>query len=723
LIDRAQPARVAAAAAACIVAVCALYLYFLRAPGLYGGFDGILMKHLVIERRRWLEPLEANALNPYQGVANVWFATSAWLNPGYAVFALLPDLRQALPVSYTVFALAYAGAAYLFVRALAPETARPIAWAIGFIAALAVLPPLNTKVGVYPTFDFAPGGAYYAALYLVMLALLLKLGEGGAARQAAIAIALAALSLYGVFCDPMWMPMLLVSVAPFGLAALAAELSWRRAVLRLIVCAAVLAALYALGVVDYVTGVAGYTARLFFWEESIGLQREPDRLFFGLRNARGFWLAAVLVLGFVPAALWGATRVRVLALACLATMAGLAAYSLAFLTLRRPWPYPLPLYLEIMALPVFIAVACTGLLALARRLGWRRAAPLWAVPAVLVVLACASLAKFHRNDRPELALFVQRGSPVEIAQILIDETALAPGASFRGTTAATSAFFVLNDAYRKALGQGLYFPDLWAQRVPTFHEYSQLGTPPLYYLVSRLAASPPFEPHNITPFPGSTPKALALLRAYGVRFFLSDRELGGEQTLRSRWTGRDVAAYLYELPDPNLGNYSPTLVRPHVQARAALAELTRPDFDFRREVVLEQAPPVTLTPAKNAHLAFERGGARVRAQSEGISLLLLPIQFSHCLALDGAPQARLVRANLVQAGLLFQGALDARLDYSFSPFERPRCRSTDLDDLRRADLRAEARRVEPDWTVHAPWSGESTGALLASRLRDLALGR
>jgi hypothetical protein len=428
----------------------------------------------------------------------------------------------------------------------------------------------------------------------------------------------------------------------------------------------------------------------------------------------------LLGLGFVLAAIRGPTRVRVMALACVACMTALAAYSVAYLALRTPWPYPLPLYLEIMALPVFFVVAAVGWCALLGRWLPRRAAP-WSVPLGLVLLAGGSVAKYGSNERPELALFTGRTSPIPIVQTLIAETALDPGARFRGTTAAPYEVFALYGAYRDALGHGLYFPDLWAQRVPTFHEYSQLATPAMYYVVSRLIGSAPFDPRNFTPFPTTSPKALELLRALGVRFLVSERELG-QGMPRAKWTGAGLGAFLYELSDPNLGDYSPTQVRVRMRARDVLAELRRPDFDFRRDVVLERAPDTPLVAARSGHLIFEKGGVRVVAQSEASSLLLLPIQFSHCLAFEGRSDATLVRANFAQVAVIFRRAIDARLGYRFSPFTQPGCRKADLDDMQRAELHSEVRPREPDWTTHAPWSHHTVRSIVKNRLAQLVLG-
>lgn len=723
-----------------ILSAGALYAFYFYVPELFGGLDGIGIKHHVTERLRWLTPFQVNAINPYQGVGNIWFSTSVWLNPGYAIFATVSDLRFALPASYAVFAAIGAAATCFFARSLAPDLDRIAAWTLGLIGGLVVLPPFARMIGVSPIFEFAPGGAYYAAIYLVLMGLLLRLGTAPLPRLAVLAVAFGLLALYGIVCDPMWMPMLFLSVAPFGLAALICDLSWRPLLVRTAVCAVVATLFYAFGTLDYLAGLAGYTSRLFFWQESQGLPRAASILFFGLADPRGFWLAIVFALGFVLAVIAGPRRVRVMAVASLLILFAHFAYSLAYLVVRKPWPYPLPLYLEIMPRAIFCVVAGIGWMrAIDRvlRAGMPAAAAQWlagprwravawlSLPAALFALAAWSIVTYRANQRPELAAIGSRTSRVEVVQMMIDQTALDPGATFRGVTAGTRQTGTEYFEYKKLLGEAIYYPDVWQHRVPTFHEYSQLVTPTMWYLVSRLAGQGPFDSRNHPPYPNPTPKGIDMLEALGVRLLVSDYPVNNDGVLlkHSRYGGRlpRLHAYLYELRNPNLGQYSPIRVITRVRARDILAELAKPEFDFQRDVVLEHAPEASLVPARSGRLIFERGWVRVIADSPGTSLLLLPIQYSHCLSFDGAPDVRLVRANLVQAALLFSGSIDVRFNYRFSPLSQPRCRKADLEDMRRAELQNEVRPIQSDWTTWAPWSAQPVSAvvktLLSLRLR------
>ena len=81
------------------------------------------------------------------------------------------------------------------------------------------------------------------------------------------------------------------------------------------------------------------------------------------------------------------------------------------------------------------------------------------------------------------------------------------------------------------------------------------------------------------------------------------------------------------------------------------------------------------------------GGFHLSGRSDGTSLVVLPQQFSHCLrARDD--RVRIVRADLLMAGVIFSGDVDTDILFDYGIF-RPGCRRGDLADMRR--LRGEHR--------------------------------
>jgi hypothetical protein len=187
------------------------------------------------------------------------------------------------------------------------------------------------------------------------------------------------------------------------------------------------------------------------------------------------------------------------------------------------------------------------------------------------------------------------------------------------------------------------------------------------------------------------------LEAMGVRLLVSDAAIPGLGPPRrvQYWSAAKQSGriHLYDLPGANLGQYSPTRVTEIADGAEALRRLRGP-LDFTREVIVERGEriPEALVPAAGGRMRFFPGRIRVQGSSPGASLLLLPLQFSHCLRLEAAPPGtRLLRANLVETAVLFQGELDLTLRPWISPFSGGACRGQDLRDAERLRLREAAR--------------------------------
>src|SRR5262249_29518779 len=133
-----------------------------------------------------------------------------------------------------------------------------------------------------------------------------------------------------------------------------------------------------------------------------------------------------------------------------------------------------------------------------------------------------------------------------------------------------------------------------------------------------------------------------------------------------------------------------------------MAALGAPDFDFTRRVVLSTPVEERLAPAYDMTLSFVRGGVHVAGSSGGTSLVILPLQYSHCLRARDA-RVRLVRADLMMAGVIFSGDLDTDIVFDYGILS-PGCRRADLADVERLNLRIDLRaphlagdRLLPDW--------------------------
>ena len=190
---------------------------------------------------------------------------------------------------------------------------------------------------------------------------------------------------------------------------------------------------------------------------------------------------------------------------------------------------------------------------------------------------------------------------------------------------------------------------------------------------------------------GSYEVLFKTLQALGVRYVIGHERLPAaddhhfSRTMLPRRLGTiQVGGWeIYELPEPNLGNYSPTEPIRKEAAEETVAVISASSFDFRRQVVLPSAT-TPLVPARHMQLTVIRGGLHVTGRSDGTSLALLPLQFSHCLRARDL-RVRLVRANLMMTAVMFTGDINTDIAFDYGIFS-PGCRHADLADMNRFGL-------------------------------------
>ena len=95
-----------------------------------------------------------------------------------------------------------------------------------------------------------------------------------------------------------------------------------------------------------------------------------------------------------------------------------------------------------------------------------------------------------------------------------------------------------------------------------------------------------------------------------------------------------------------------------------------------------------LSPVDLVDMEYRRVAMAIRARSKGDAVLLLPFQFSNCLALDnpGENRARLIRVNGGQAALSFTQDVEVIVRNEFRFFGRPTCRYRDFVEVFRLGL-------------------------------------
>ncbi len=180
---------------------------------------------------------------------------------------------------------------------------------------------------------------------------------------------------------------------------------------------------------------------------------------------------------------------------------------------------------------------------------------------------------------------------------------------------------------------------------------------------------------------------LDVLRALGVRFVITDGIIAAPDTALRQTLARPgaVTLRLYELYGANLATYSPVELIETADRARIISEISQTPRQLKVRAFVQGTTAGSLVPAASSEMAFVRNGIRVEARSGGRSALLLPVQFSHCLTVreEGpASGTKLMRANLLEALVVFERSVKVQIDWKFDFWRSAACRKADVDDLR-----------------------------------------
>jgi hypothetical protein len=668
-----------------------------KSPLLFYRFDGTYALYVATMQKVWSIGGWNIGSNPLQGIGGMDVPWRALLDPGLWLVAQLPaSIAQIVTMTFYAAELAIA-IVWLAIRlGLEPLPTVAAAW-IGVLLAFPY---------VYPTlgFDFLWGIPSYVPLILqdtAIILLFLDLGRGPRAADVARFVAIAGIGAYQVIQYSTFAPMSVVVLAFFGVVAVVAAASMRERLIKL--AAATVLAGFALGVFgQLMIGIYGFAKPTFFWYEFFprpGTMR--DQSFFIAEHSRwpAWVMYGVALAGTLHAALRGGTTMRLMARGFLAF---LFAELILVLLVKEGWGGPRIAYIDIFAYPyycVFAAYAATT------AIGWlnQRISMVHRRVGIAVVCLLPWLVLIDYWPPPLERPLVRNLNPyiwppaeTPISKFLAGEIALQPGSVFRGRAASVAGsdfepewvlapvitqhnYDVMN-LFFSGNDHRLY--GLWYYGIPTLLELNQFSSPFFHLVNARLLNAPStmdlrsYEAQSIV-----NDRIMALL---GVRYLIRDKLSPDRLPVLQYHLTKGHDLYIYSVPGTNVAGYAVTQTLLAGTAQDAIRLLADPSLDPSRVAVLTQAEDMpTLVPTSRSVLIVERGGYRIEAESPGTSLLVLPIEYSHCLrahlTTTGANPPRLLRANLTMAAILFSGRVEGSLKLRFGPWSS-RCRIEDWRD-------------------------------------------
>ncbi|PWT89939.1 MAG: hypothetical protein C5B56_06270 [Proteobacteria bacterium] len=687
-----------------------------NATRLFVGGDGAYVRTLVRQQYDWFGLRAGNLMNFWQGATNVY----QYNTTGMAVFAgqtLLTGDGEINPVlTYTTAAV------FLFFSAFLTGSflSLPFGYSLlaGWILALLAL-PFFADWQLYPGFCTNPNLAECLIAECLILRLFFMIGRGSLARSALAAVAVVLLISHQAFFNSLHFVIIVPVVGAFSLLFLIVAKGRERRD-KIVATVAIVLGLIVIGAPQYILGNALYSISGMLMPDLDPAQITNDFVsivYFG--SSYGKWLGpSLFVLAVIGAACsvvfhTGLARwVALLSLGFIAVYAGAGS-----LIPNSSWKGPMPIYFEIGLYPFYAGFAAAtfmfafnavGLVFRSSGIGltgaqWHR---LVAWPAFIALCVSPVTLIAWSHGQPWNTGYRYPPERSEIISVLEKSIGLTPGGRFNGYVAPYIGFKDLPPGdpemnpyadvelpLSTATGNDHRTVGLWYYNIPGLIELSSTATPPFFLFGTRLLArygDPQFR-HGVK----FTKVNFALLQAIGVRYVITDYPLEEPAQLRRTMPTNNpkFELRLYELPSPNLGQYSPTQTFIATSATDALLAL-KSKIDLDQTVVVTEPLTGGLTRLANVMLFTDRQGVQVKAKSSSQSIAVIPIQFSQCLRLVPAtPETRVFRANLMQTGLLFTGTIDVRIELHNGPFDDPGCRLRDYWDMKRLDVLGAARNI------------------------------
>lgn len=709
--------------------------------------DGRFMNVLFSTMPQWQPNLFVEAWSPLfllgsNAVVNSLFVPASW-----PFLFGLTDLHTTI-ACYTILALQLFLGMYLLCRVATMTRGQSLF--VGWVCVNMVLPLIERSPPLGEIYTWSPVVAHSASLILFCFAAFMRTGRAATVRTnllwASFFIGTSILQVItAILTSPIAVPVTIIGCGClFFMASTRKERAWKLGT------GALLVGFMLTGPLFWTAGRVLYSARSVFNPEIVNagpMTAMASCVFYG-NLIRKFCFASTLAGGLLMLM----SKQRVLRY----TGYGFLSYAGLHVTISAIYlsgtidfrPYPFPVYLEYEVTPLFSLFASYAALRAyeflyniaSKHLGvttdklktippvaWGMSRP----GTVLVSLAvCYILGQgvstiWFKKYKPALSL-----QPSPITDTLVKTIALKPGGTFQGRSASLFASGSFTDDeiaaglaplrpdgrythWQAGMNNSHAIDNLWIYDIPTLDGYEASLSAPYYVLYSRLASHTPW----IINHTGISRFNLPLLAASGTRYVITSRPVRVEGmepralvTLRDgRLADQGLVAnaeefarraqpeakgfFLYELPRPNLGQYSPTVVRPAPSVSETLTILEDARFDYSREVVLHEPLPEgqALVPGTLDSLHVVRGGLKVRAHSTGRSLLLLPFEFSRAWTwVPDRPDGGAVilqRADLALTALVFTGRVAGTLRFEFGPWSHPKARLEDLDDIKRMGIK------------------------------------
>jgi hypothetical protein len=712
-----------------VLAAVVFYFSFAQHPDcLFTGTDGNVVPVLMNAERIFRNPFSQLGVSPVEGNFDAYFPLNRDYLVAETVGRIFAGGMPSKPLTFAACSMFLVVCGYALARAVG--TGRAIALTTGLLIPITIMPLFQGEPTLLYSvvFNINPYFTQGIGISALIIGALWQLrGRWDAASLGWMAVLLACVVIT-MTSQPQTAAVMVPPVAVYGAASLFHAKDWRQNVQRLIAGALVLLVAFVIGFFQYELGLVKYTAYYFF-----GHEFEPGRYSMYLasmifQGPTGVIVACLAYLGALYSILFESRALRILGIVFLGSTTFFLALASAVVAWVPEYQGPAPAYFESYFLPMYLLFAVvavfrsfsllgTYLMPSGISVGLLRFSFYLLTTASVVAVAGWNVANASVPDQRHCRL---GGLPIRATSItdyLVPKIASATGQDFRGLVATFNSYIDQaktsmslmkeNDSNLWVLiGNDHRDAGLWKFQIPTLLQYSPFTPPPYYLMLTEFVSRP--TDLQIRNWIALTRINEPMLKLWGVRYLITDFDPGvGSPILEMKVPdARDAAQdlvpllstrvahpsrmqLLTELDAPDLGDYSPTEFRRVDDFASGLAIMRDSGFDGRHTVVTDIDLGDELAPATASRLVLTKSGFRIQSSGGRQSVLVLPVQYSHCWAAQD-PRVQLFRANLMQLGVRFAGALDTELVFRFGPIFAGGCRLEDANDMDRLKM-AKAR--------------------------------
>jgi hypothetical protein len=321
----------------------------------YDGGDGKMAQATILAAIRFGGLFQVTNISPIEGVGSQLLPMNVWINPAYWPFHFLSQ-AVATDVSALIALAFFATACYIMARCFDLPI---VASALAAQLCIVLFAPTVLLLQLVTVFCLTPGNAIAYAPHMIALGLLARLEPGSWHAFGLVTVAIFALLLYGIACDPLWTTINGFSWSVAFAVVTLSPLKLKAILVRGAALGSCLVLLLLTGALGYVYTLSQYTARVQFAAVVDRPRLVPfvSTAFYS-STAKYYYLACAL--GWLLGILALRGRPRVLVVAAATTCVLYVAYGMAFLALKVPWTAPIPVYVEHALFPLFLAAGIAG---------------------------------------------------------------------------------------------------------------------------------------------------------------------------------------------------------------------------------------------------------------------------------------------------------------------------------------------------------------------------